>query len=36
MEMRKVIYSLFVSLDGFIETQDGKIDWVIILKVLPQ
>jgi len=28
--MRKVIYSLLVSLDGFIETPDRKLDWVII------
>ena len=25
--MRKVIYWMSVSLDGFIETRDGKIDW---------
>ena len=28
--MRKLIYSMMVSLDGFIETPDRKIDWVII------
>ena len=28
--MRKVIYSMSVSLDGFIETPDRKIDWVIV------
>lgn len=28
--MRKVIYSLLVSLDGFVETLDRKIDWVIV------
>ena len=28
--MRKVIYSMSVSLDGFTETPDGKIDWVIV------
>jgi dihydrofolate reductase len=25
--MRKVIYSLTLSLDGFVETVDGKLDW---------
>jgi dihydrofolate reductase len=28
--MRKVIYSMSVSLDGFTETPDRKIDWVIV------
>jgi len=28
--LRKVIYSMMVSLDGFIETPDRKIDWIII------
>lgn len=28
--MRKVIYSLMVSLDGFVETPDHKLDWVLI------
>ena len=28
--MRKVIYSMSVSLDGYIETVDKKIDWVIV------
>lgn len=28
--MRKLIYSLSVSLDGFVETLDRKIDWVIV------
>jgi dihydrofolate reductase len=28
--MRKVIYSMSVSLDGFIETPNREIDWVII------
>jgi dihydrofolate reductase len=32
--MRKVIYSMSVSLDGFIETPDRKIDWVIVDKEL--
>ncbi len=25
--MRKVIYAMSVSLDGFIETGDGDLDW---------
>jgi hypothetical protein len=25
--MSKVVYSMSVSLDGFVETRDGKIDW---------
>ncbi len=28
--MRKVIYSMSVSLDGYVETLDNKIDWVIV------
>jgi len=28
--MRKLIYSMMVSLDGFIESSNRKIDWVII------
>ena len=28
--MRKLIYSMMVSLDGYIETSNRKIDWVII------
>ena len=32
--MRKVIYSMSVSLDGFIETPDRSIDWVIVDKEL--
>ncbi len=28
--MRKLIYSIMVSLDGFIETPDRNIDWVLI------
>lgn len=28
--MRKVIYAMSVSLDGFIETPDRKIDWIIV------
>jgi dihydrofolate reductase len=28
--MRKVIYSMIVSLDGFIETPNRELDWVII------
>ena len=28
--MRKLIYSMSVSLDGYVETQDGGIDWVIV------
>jgi len=28
--VRKVIYSMSVSLDGFIETPNGAIDWVIV------
>jgi hypothetical protein len=28
--MRKVIYSMMVSLDGFIEGRDQNIDWAII------
>ncbi len=28
--MRKIIYSPMVSLDGFVETSDHKLDWVII------
>jgi dihydrofolate reductase len=28
--MRKVIYSMSVSLDGFLETADHQIDWVIV------
>ncbi len=28
--MRKVIYSMMVSLDGFIETPNREIDWVLI------
>jgi dihydrofolate reductase len=28
--MRKVIYAMSVSLDGFTETPDRKIDWVIV------
>ena len=28
--MRKVIYSMSVSLDGFVETVDRSIDWVIV------
>jgi dihydrofolate reductase len=28
--MRKVIYGFSVSLDGFIEDREGKIDWVIV------
>lgn len=28
--MRKVIYSLLVSLDGFVETPDRKLDWVLM------
>ena len=28
--MRKVIYSLSVSLDGFAETREHRIDWVIV------
>jgi dihydrofolate reductase len=30
MRMRKVIYSMMVSLDGFIETPNREIDWHII------
>lgn len=28
--MRKLVYSMMVSLDGFVETADHKLDWVII------
>lgn len=28
--MRKVVYSMMVSLDGFVETPDHKLDWVIV------
>ena len=28
--MRKIIYSMSVSLDGFVETPDPSIDWVIV------
>lgn len=30
MSMRKVIYSMSVSLDGYVETPDRKLDWVIV------
>ena len=30
MGVRRLIYSLSVSLDGFIETSDHRIDWVIV------
>lgn len=30
IKMRKVIYSLMVSLDGFIETTDHQLDWCIV------
>jgi dihydrofolate reductase len=28
--MRKVIYGMMVSLDGFVETPDREIDWIVI------
>src|SRR5512147_2524110 len=28
--MRKLVYSMSVSLDGFVETRDRSLDWVII------
>ena len=28
--MRKIIYSMSVSLDGFVETTNRDIDWVIV------
>ncbi len=28
--MRKLVYSMMVSLDGFIEGTDGSLDWVIV------
>ena len=28
--MRKLIYSMSVSLDGFVETKDHSIDWVLV------
>ena len=28
--MRRLIYSMSVSLDGFVETRDHKIDWVLV------
>jgi len=28
--MRKLIYSMMVSVDGFVENPSGKIDWVTI------
>src|SRR2546428_13800662 len=28
--MRKLIYSMMVSLDGFIETPDRSLDWILI------
>lgn len=28
--MRKVVYNMSVSLDGFTQTPDGKIDWIIV------
>ena len=32
--MRKLIYSMSVSLDGYVETRDRKLDWVIVDKEL--
>jgi dihydrofolate reductase len=30
MRMRKVIYSMFASIDGYIEGPDGGLDWAIV------
>jgi hypothetical protein len=33
--MSKVVYWMTVSLDGFVETRDGKIDWTAPDEALP-